>query len=246
MKGWPYIRERLMAKYSKEKRVNRIVEMMEKNTSVTINELADYFSVSHMTIRRDIDELQSQGVVKVVFGGQVVKNFISASPEYKNKAQANVDWKKNIAMQAYKLIQPGQIIFMDGGTTVKQLAYLIDIPVTVITNDINTAYILNENEKIKVIICPGELIRESRSAYSSETLRYLSDHYTDIAFIGADGFSTEYGAMTTTQTKADCKWMAAAKTASSVLLVDHSKENLFCNYKIADLDYFNHVISDNE
>jgi DeoR/GlpR family transcriptional regulator of sugar metabolism len=50
---------------------------------------------------------------------------------------------------------------MDGGTTVKQLAWLIDIPLTVITNDISTAYILNDRPNIKLLICPGELVRKA-------------------------------------------------------------------------------------
>lgn len=71
-----------MARYSKNDRVNRIIEMVSKDDNVTISYLADYFSVSHMTIRRDVEELQNNGVVKVIFGGQIVKNFIENSPEY--------------------------------------------------------------------------------------------------------------------------------------------------------------------
>lgn len=235
-----------MTRYSKTQRVQRILEMLDVNHSTTINQLAEYFTVSHMTIRRDIEELQKDGAVKVIFGGQVIRGFINKSPDYKNKAQHNIEWKKAIALQAYNLLCPGEIVFMDGGTTVKQLAWLIDIPLTVITNDISTAYILNDKPNIKLIICPGELVRESRSAYCSETLRYLSDHYTDLAFIGADGFSENYGAMTTTQSKADCKGMAMSHAAKSVLLVDESKRNVFCHYKIANLADFNQVIVNRE
>jgi DeoR/GlpR family transcriptional regulator of sugar metabolism len=227
-------------------RVHRIIEMLDVNHSITINQLAEYFTVSHMTIRRDVDELQKEGKAKVIFGGQIIKGFINQSPDYKNKAQHNIEWKKSIALQAYNLLRPGEVIFMDGGTTVKQLAWLIDIPLTIITNDISTAYILNDNPGVKLIICPGELVRESRSAYCSETLRYLSDHYTDLAFIGADGFGENYGAMTTTQSKADCKWMAMNHAAKSVLLVDESKRNVFCHYKIADLANFNQIIVNRE
>lgn len=216
-----------MARYSKNDRVNRIIEMVSKDDNVTISYLADYFSVSHMTIRRDVEELQN-------------------SPEYSNKSRENTDYKKAVVLKAYKLLRPQQTVFMDGGTTVKQLSGLIDMPLTVLTNDISTAGLLNENELIRVILCPGEIARESLSAYSSETLRFLSEHYFDIAFIGADGFSKENGAMTTSQVKADCKWMAANRAIQSVLLVDHSKKNVFCKYKIADLEFFSEVITDDD
>lgn len=236
----------IMTRYSKAKRIRRIVEMLDVSHSITINQLAEYFTVSHMTIRRDIDELQKEGRAKIIFGGQILRGFINESPNYKDKVLHNVAWKKSIALQAYTLLRPGGIVFMDGGTTVKQLAWLIDIPLTVLTNDVSTAYILNNKPNVRLIICPGELVKESRSAYCSETLRYLSDHYTDLAFIGADGFGENYGAMTTTQSKADCKWMAMNRSAKSVLLVDESKRNVFCHYKIADLANFNQVIINSE
>jgi DeoR/GlpR family transcriptional regulator of sugar metabolism len=83
-----------MTRYSKTQRVRRIIEMLDVNHSTTINQLAEYFTVSHMTIRRDIEELQKNGQVKVIFGGQVIKGFINESPEYKDKAQHNIAWKK--------------------------------------------------------------------------------------------------------------------------------------------------------
>ncbi|MGK3143207.1 DeoR/GlpR family DNA-binding transcription regulator [Pantoea sp. C2G6] len=235
-----------MARYNKNDRVNRIIEIVGKENDVTISHLADYFSVSHMTIRRDIEELQRKGLVKVIFGGLIVKNFIETSPEYSNKSREHTDAKVAVALKAYKLLQPGMTIFMDGGTTVKQLAGLIDMPLSVMTNDISTASILNENSNVRLILCPGEIVRESLSAYSSETLRFLSDHYFDITFIGADGFSKDHGAMTTSQVKADCKWMAASRATTSALLVDSSKQNVFCKYKIADLEFFNEVIIDDD
>lgn len=131
--------------------------MVSKDDNVTISYLADYFSVSHMTIRRDVEELQNNGVVKVIFGGQIVKNFIENSPEYSNKSRENTDYKKAVVLKAYKLLRPQQTVFMDGGTTVKQLSGLIDMPLTVLTNDISTAGLLNENELIRVILCPGKL-----------------------------------------------------------------------------------------
>lgn len=234
-----------MARYSKEERIERIITLLDHQGAVSINDLVEYFSVSHMTIRRDIDMLQNKGWVKVVFGGQIIKNFIEKSPEYKDKASSNIEAKNKIAVEAYKLLLPNMRIFMDGGTTVKALAYLIDMPLTAITNDISTAYILNENAQIKTIICPGEISKESRTAYSTETLRFLADCYSDIAFIGADGFSDKYGVMTTTQAKADCKWMAASRAEKSVLLVDGSKENVFCPYKIAEMEYFSDVLTEN-
>lgn len=233
-----------VSRYNKEERVKRIIKRVSRESHVTISELADHFSVSHMTIRRDIEELQKQGMIKVVFGGKIVKNFIETSPPYNNKARENTAYKKNVALKAWHFLQPGQVVYMDGGTTIKELALRVDMPLTVLTNDISTASILNENQYVKVILCPGELVRESLSAYSTETLRFLSDHSCDIAFIGADGFSKEYGAMTTSQAKADCKWMAAHRAAKSILLLDHTKENVFCNYKIADLDFFSEVIID--
>lgn len=229
---------------SETPRYKKILEILDQYDTCQINDLARILSVSHMSIRRDLKLLSQRGLVKLAYGGQVTKNFIDKSPLYNIKESRFTECKRLIGKRACELLQPGMTIFMDGGTTVRAMAQYIDTPVSVITLDLSIALLLNEKPEVTVILCPGEVLPKSRACYNSETMRYLSERITDMAFIGADGFSTEYGAMTTSQIKADCKWMAINRTVQPALLVDHSKANVRCRYKIADLTQFSHIICD--
>jgi DeoR family fructose operon transcriptional repressor len=227
-------------------RYKKILEFLENHDACMINDLANIMSVSHMTIRRDLKQLEEKGLVQLVYGGQVKKRFLDQSPIYDIKETRNLEGKKIIGRSACELLQPDMVIFMDGGTTIREMISFMHVPISVITLDLSIAMLLNTKPEVKVILCPGEVLPKNRACYNSETVRYLSERITDLAFIGADGFSQKYGALTTTQIKADCKWMAIQRSMQTALLVDSSKNNILCRYKIADLSQFNYVISDQE
>ncbi|GKX56578.1 DeoR family transcriptional regulator [Leminorella grimontii] len=225
-------------------RYKKILNILDNYDSCSINDLARLLAVSHMSIRRDLKQLQERGLVQLAYGGLVKKRFLDHSPGYDVKEGRCFESKRIIGQRACELLQPDMVVFMDGGTTVREMIPYIQLPITVITLDLSIAMALNSKPEVKLILCPGEVIPRSRACYNSETVRYLSERITDIAFIGADGYSEEYGALTTSQIKADCKWMAIRRSVQPVLLVDESKLNIRCRYKIADLSTFHRVITD--
>lgn len=227
-------------------RCRKILNILDNYDSCTINDLARLLSVSHMSIRRDLKQLQERGLVHLSYGGMVKKRFLDQSLGYDIKETRSSESKKIIGQRACDLLQPDMVVFMDGGTTVREMIPYIQQPITVITLDLSIAMALNSKPEVKLILCPGEVIPRSRACYNSETIRYLSERITDIAFIGADGYSSEFGALTTSQIKADCKWMAIRRSIQPVLLVDESKLNILCRYKIADMSTFHQVITDGE
>lgn len=225
-------------------RYRKILNILDNYDSCTINDLARLLTVSHMSIRRDLKQLQERGLIHLSYGGLVKKRFLDQSIGYDVKETRSSESKRIIGQRACTLLQPDMVIFMDGGTTVREMIPYIKQPITVITLDLSIAMALNSKPEVKLILCPGEVIPKSRACYNSETIRYLSERITDIAFIGADGYSPEFGALTTSQIKADCKWMAIHRSIQPVLLVDEGKMNIRCRYKIADISTFNQVITD--
>ncbi|WP_392558523.1 DeoR/GlpR family DNA-binding transcription regulator [Orbus mooreae] len=225
-------------------RYKQILEHLDKYDSTTINLLSNLFSVSHMSIRRDLKRLQDKGLVKVAYGGEVKRSFLSGTPKYNMKQSRCSEGKKIIGKLATELLEPGMVIFIDGGTTMREFSLNITVPLTVITPDLYVAVELAQKTEVKTIICPGEIQSHGMATYNSQTMKYLSEQVIDLAFIGADGFSFEDGALTTNQVKADCKWMAISRSIQSVLLVDNSKLGLRCRYKICSLEKFNYIISE--
>ena len=225
-------------------RYQQILVLLEQNEQCQIDELAKYFSVSHMTIRRDIKKLQEKGLIYVSYGGWLKRRFVPYSPQYTLKDKHNPLSKQVIGQLASQLLRPNTVIFLDGGTTVRSMIPFIKVPLTVITLDLTSAMLLNDNTLIKLILCPGEMPPKSRVCYNSESIKYLFQQVIDMAFISADGFSLNDGALTTSQVKADCKWMAMQRALQSVLMIDTSKRNQRCRHKIADLNQFAYLVSE--
>ncbi|MWN05441.1 DeoR/GlpR family DNA-binding transcription regulator [Gilliamella sp. Pas-s95] len=225
-------------------RYKRILEYLDEYDVATINLLSNLFSVSHMSIRRDLKILQEKGLVRVSYGGEIKRSFLNGTPLYNVKQSRFSESKKKVGKIAAGLLQPGMVIFIDAGTTMREFALNINVPITAITPDLHIAIELTHRPEINTIICPGEVQNSIVATYNTQTMKYLSEQVIDLAFIGADGFNFEDGALTTTQIKADCKWMAVSRSIQSALLVDSSKLGLRCRFKICDLNRFNYLITE--
>ena len=144
----------------KLERRSQIVELITRQRTVTNAELMERFGVSIETVRRDLDYLEQQGVLRKVYGGAAVNISLSAEPEYASRAQANFQQKNAIAQEAAKLIHPGDTVYLGVGTTVQAMVqYMKNIgPITVFTNALRTAVELSEIPECTVIL-PGGQVR---------------------------------------------------------------------------------------
>ena len=106
----------------KADRINKIHELIKERQIISLDELCEIFSVSKNTIRRDIAELDAEGVIEKVYGGIVLKESADNSPEpFAAREIRNVFEKKIVAQIAAELIQDGEVIYIDSGTTTMHL-----------------------------------------------------------------------------------------------------------------------------
>lgn len=116
-----------------------------------IEEMAEKFDVSQMTIRRDIRTLEQEDKLRVTYGGAVSKSFLMEDIPYEKKNAVNIEEKKSIAYEALKLVKEGQIVLLDAGTSTMALAKLLmRMKVTVITPDLKIALQLSDSSTAKV------------------------------------------------------------------------------------------------
>lgn len=134
----------------------QIVDLINKQKTVTNADLMDRFGVSIETVRRDLDYLEQQGVLRKVYGGAVVNVSLSSEPEYANRSKMHFEQKNSIAQEAAKLICPGDTVYLGVGTTVQAMVqYMKNIgQITVFTNALRTAVELSEIPGCNVIL-PG-------------------------------------------------------------------------------------------
>jgi len=171
----------------------KIRELLQKKQNVSIRDLAKLFSVSEMTIRRDLAKLEQGGQVKRTHGGAVPTERMAFEFDFASRRKANQKAKVAIAREAAKFVEPGQRLIIDTGTTTLELAYLIKNieNVTVITPSLAVASVLQFSDGIQTVLLGGMIRKGSPDLTGAVTEANLSMFAVDIAFQGADGVGVD-------------------------------------------------------
>ena len=152
----------------------KILGMIQDNGSVQVEELAKKLDVSHMTIRRDLEKLQKDGLIERCHGGAVNKTEVN----YAVKSVSNHTQKEKIALKAAEFIRGGTTIFLDAGTTTYEIAkHIMEYEnMTVVTNDLEVALLL-KSSRVELFICGGYIQKSTGSAvgyYATQMMENLS------------------------------------------------------------------------
>ena len=167
-----------------EGRQARITELVVGSGSVSAHELAETFGVSAMTIHRDLDELQRQGVLRKSRGGATAQPSGTFESNVEFRAKANVEAKRRIALHAAGLIEPGMSVLLDDSTTVAHLLpHLAAIaPLTVATNYLAALTELAGTRGIQLVALAGQYDKQHHSFLGTPCIETLSSMRFDVAF----------------------------------------------------------------
>lgn len=223
-------------------RLNKIEDILEESKNISINSLCETLEVSKNTIRRDIAELEKRGLIKKVYGGIMLNRNESPEPfaarEIKNQAQ-----KKRIAKLASTLVNDGDVIYIDSGTTtMHMIPYLAEkINLTIITASVHVINAAFPYNNLNVISTGGSLYRPSNAFVGASVLSCLKNYNISKTFLASTGFSIEIGATNASPLECEIKQYLTEKSNLKALLVDSSKIGIaslmtFC--QLVDLDYF--------
>lgn len=229
-------------------RRHEILKTLELNRQVTIPELAQQFNVSHMTIRRDLELLQSEGKIQRFHGGAVkVKRFMGA--RYDQRANERKAEKAAIAKEAAKHIQDGMSIILDAGTTVAAMVDELERfnGLKVITRDLHTALLLSNEERFGSfdVYCTGG--RVSKWAYSLDGIyaeKMFSSLTVDAAFLTCEAVSHAKGAMAWSPVLVGVRQATMAAAGKNILLADSAKFSYTSFAIFAGLDEFDEIVTD--
>jgi DeoR family transcriptional regulator, aga operon transcriptional repressor len=229
-----------------EERRRSIVEMLHRDGRVLVTDLAKYFRTSQITIRKDLEVLDSQGRIHRTYGGALpVQTEALLDPTLPEKEKLHRKEKMRIAAAAAQMVEEGQCVLLDSGTTTTAIAWALKEigKLTVITNAVNIAAALSGTE-IDVILTGGMLRKNSFSLVgpvAEQALRQLS---ADILFLGVDGFDTKAGLFTPNLLEAQVNRIMAEISRTTVAVCDSSKfgRRSLCN--IMPTTSVGHVITD--
>jgi DeoR family transcriptional regulator, aga operon transcriptional repressor len=208
-----------------DERRNEILAIIHREGRALVTDLADRFSTSAITIRKDLEFLQERALLQRTHGGALrLRSSTLADPSLQEKEKQHQREKLRIANCAAKMVKERQCIILDSGTTTTAIARALrDFhELTVITNAVNIAAEL-AGSSVDVILTGGTLRKNSFSLVGPQAEDLLRDINADVLFLGVDGFDTKIGLTTPNVLEARVN-RAMVKAANRVVAVcDSSK-----------------------
>ncbi|WP_337930376.1 DeoR/GlpR family DNA-binding transcription regulator [Holdemanella sp.] len=225
----------------------KIYEKLKKDKTVQVSELAKVYSVSLMTIRRDLDSLENQGLAIKSYGGATLNESSSTEPSFEIKEGMSQSDKKEIAIYASTFIQDGDSIYLDCGTTCLELFKRIHHKkITIFTNFWKILQYVDRNTKAKIIMAPGVYNPVTQAALSESTIQFFQNYYIDKAFISVLGLDLDYGVSIPSMSDALVKKAILDSSNKKICMVDHTKFHKKYMSKIANIDDFDMIITDDK
>nr|WP_179493322.1 transcriptional repressor AgaR [Granulicella arctica] len=174
------------------------LSIIQRDGRVLVSELSESLGISSITIRKDLDYLNSKGLVTRTHGGALALQSTSMlDPSLKEKEQHQFKEKQLIAAAAIKLVKEGQCVLLDSGTTTTTIARALRkfSHLTIVTNGLNIAAELSDTD-FDIILIGGALRRNSFSLVGPLAEDVLREVHADILFLGVDGFDIQIGLTT--------------------------------------------------
>lgn len=227
-------------------RVRKIEEYIKKHGSVSVDDLCQHFAVSKNTIRRDLTELEARQLVKKVYGGVMAQQDDGAPIPLSQRQLTFPEEKTRIARKAAELVNDGDIIVLDAGsTTARMVEYLkTKRNLTLITNSIPVLTNALPHEQMHVIVTGGDVLRATNSLVGLGALAMLKTLNAHTLFLAATGVSLTKGITNSSTMELEIKRTMLDISERVVLLADHSKFEMVSLVTVADLKEVDLVITD--
>lgn len=212
-----------------------IQKVLRQEGRLVAKDFSQKLGVSEDTIRRDLRELAGEGLLQRVHGGA-----LPASPaiaDFGSREQVESFVKARLGQAAAQMIRPGQIVFLDGGTTNVQLARHLprDLKAVIVTHSPSIAVELARHPSVEVELIGGRLFKHSIVAVGTTSAEAISQIRADLFFMGATGVHPETGVTTGDREEAAIKHLIARQSAETIVLATHEKLGAASPYRIMPL-----------
>lgn len=229
-----------------EDRRMTILNHLEMEGKVQVHHLAELLTVSSETVRRDLDRLEKEGKLRKVYGGAVKMRMEMVEPPFLNRVQMMKPEKAAIGKLAASLVQDGETIMLDNGTTTIEIVpFLSDkTNVTLITNSIPILNLAMETFRGRIIFAGGEVNQECRAVTGTLVDQLLDQFKVNKAFISGGGISLTDGITDFHLAEAVISRKMMQRAEECILVADHSKFGLSTFARVAKLEEISMLITD--
>jgi len=216
--------------HSAEQRAQLILQELLRAEKVSVPSLAKRLKVSGATIRRDLHELESRGLLLRSHGGAVTIQPLLYEPfrhisSYHEQDRKQAVEKRRIGLLAAKLVADGETIAIGAGTTATQVARSVCLHkgITVMTNAVNVAMELSHRDDLRVFVTGGSLSGDWFALVGPSAMQSVGEMFFDKAFIGVDGAHVEHGMTTNYPDQAAIHRAMMRQARQRIVLADHRK-----------------------
>ena len=223
-------------------RQEEILDILNKNKSATVEELASELYVSGATIRRDLRAMEKQGLIIRSHGGAMPFKSSAEESAFSIREQANTNAKRTIANLAVRLIKNGDSVFLDSSSTVGLIIPLFNNfnYLSVITTGLRNALLLSQTNNVKIYITGGQIQNHSNSIIGTDTMDYISRIHANMTIISCTGIDLENGVTDSSIEQAKLKQQMRKNSDKVAVLCDSTKfgKTFLCkDFDFNEIDY---------
>lgn len=234
-----------------QQRFHAILSALQKDGAVTVEDLSTELGVTVVTIRRDLDLLEQQGLLRRTHGGASSIEPLFYEPfkkdrSFQQQVERQANEKRRIGRAAAGLITTGQTIAITPGTTTAEIIRGIPLEskITVVTNTANIAMELSKRKDVNVFVTGGHLHGEWFSLVGPTAIRSLENMLIHTIFIGADGIDAEWGLSCFSSDEAELNAAMVRQSRRHIAVVDHTKFGTIANWQICKATILQTLITD--
>ncbi len=226
-------------------RQQRIMELLRRDGHIRVLDLSKSLSVSEITIRRDLSMMEELGLLKRTHGGAISVKRISREVNYNSRSDEELENKDAIGRYAAGLINDGDTVFINGGSTTFHIfRYINSKNVKIITNNAGCIGQI-EDPDIELVLAGGHFKSQSNAFYGDFTNQLISQVNANKAILGVHGISCRAGLSTPIQHAAGTSRLMIERTRGEVIVVaDHRKIGLISDYVTAPADSISTLVTD--
>lgn len=226
----------------KTARQKYVLDIISEQGQASITELAERLQVSADTIRRDLTDLEKQGLAQKNHGGAIALNLSTMTRASRNTLLPEI--KQQLGKQVAQHVPAGSTIFLDAGSTILAVASFLQGPLTIITPSLDIAQLVSAREYIDLILLGGKWDQKQRLFAGSATLSLLSRYRADIAILGACAIHAELGLSASQEADAEVKRAMLAASQARWIVADHLKLNQCEPYLVSGLSQIHQLFLD--
>ncbi|BFH66892.1 MAG: DeoR/GlpR family DNA-binding transcription regulator [Paenibacillus dendritiformis] len=225
----------------------KIKEIIMEQKSVTVAALTSLFNVTEETIRRDLKQLEDEGVLIRTYGGAYVPDGVQNDVNVNLREHIHVDGKKRMAERCAEFIANGDSIFLDASTTSLYIAQQLENKrITVVTNSLKIANALLDHGNVHLVMIGGGISSSSMSALGRNAELNMNSYFFDLAFISCRSVSMQHGITDSNEQQAEVRRLAVERANKVYLVADFTKFDRTSFASICPLDRIHTLVTDKQ